>query len=73
MQVWHKGLEAATRLNMPYEQALAHLEIGQHVPDGDPQRQSHLARARDIFAQVDAPFFRARAEQLLATDQIVAV
>jgi hypothetical protein len=34
---------------MPYDQGLAHFEIGRHLADGDGARLSHLDRARDLF------------------------
>ena len=52
---WNKCLRVADRLNMPYEQALAHVEIGQHLPTDDAARRAHLARAGEIFAALHAP------------------
>jgi hypothetical protein len=34
---------------MPYDQGLAHFEIGRHLADGDGARLFHLDRARDLF------------------------
>ncbi|MBI3362620.1 MAG: hypothetical protein HY023_16080, partial [Chloroflexi bacterium] len=49
-RAWRRGLAAAEQLAMPYEQALAHYEIGRHATA--PDRQGHLARAGDIFARL---------------------
>lgn len=57
---WQTGLAEAERLGMPYEQGLAHYEIGRHVV-GD-ERQHHLARARELFKQLGAAFDLARAQ-----------
>jgi class 3 adenylate cyclase/tetratricopeptide (TPR) repeat protein len=51
---WEKSLALAEDLEMPYEQALAHYEIGRHLNDGDPGRKQHLEQAADIFSQLDA-------------------
>src|SRR5262245_30533576 len=50
-QAWQKGLTIATQLAMPYEQALAHYEIGRHLEENDPDRQKHLGRAGEILTQ----------------------
>ena len=50
LRTWHKALRVAGRLHMPYEQALAHLELGRRLPADDPARDTHLARADEIFA-----------------------
>ncbi len=57
---WRRGLQAAERLAMPYEQGLAHFEIGRHTT-GD-ERQRHLARARALFTQIGAAFDLARVQ-----------
>jgi hypothetical protein len=48
------GLRAGERLEMPYEQALAHHEIGRHLAPDDPARPHHLARAEAILADLGA-------------------
>jgi len=60
MKAWRKTLAAAERLAMPYDQGLAHYEIGRHATG--PERQEHLARARALFAQLGAAYDLARAE-----------
>jgi hypothetical protein len=46
---WQESVAAAESLQMPYDQGLAHFEIGRHLADGDGARLSHLDRARDLF------------------------
>jgi tetratricopeptide (TPR) repeat protein len=52
-QCWYKSLAAAEQLMMPYEEGRAHYEIGRHLPAGDPDGQQHLARAEEIFTQLE--------------------
>lgn len=61
---WQRGLAAAERLAMPYEQALAYYEIGRHV--GGAERQERLARAREILTRLGAVYDLARVEAALA-------
>jgi hypothetical protein len=60
---WQKGLEAAQKLLMPYEVALAHAELGIHAPPDSPERQTHLEQARAIFAQLGATRDLARVKE----------
>lgn len=53
-RAWKKALIEAERLAMPYEQGLAHYQIGRHLPPPDPSRLTHLNRAKEIFSQLDA-------------------
>jgi hypothetical protein len=46
---WQESVAAAESLQMPYDQGLAHFEIGRHLADGDGARLSHLEQARDLF------------------------
>jgi hypothetical protein len=66
-QAWAKSLEISRRLAMPYEQGLAHYEIGRHLPSTDQARQTHLTEARTIFQRLDAPYDLAQVEQALST------
>jgi class 3 adenylate cyclase len=59
-QAWRKSLTYAARLAMPYEQGLAHLELGQQAL---PDQVEHLSKAADIFAALNAAHFLARARQ----------
>jgi tetratricopeptide (TPR) repeat protein len=49
---WEKCLALAEQFDMPYDQGLAHFEIGRHLPASDPARKQHLQQAADLFAQV---------------------
>lgn len=50
LQSWRKSLTLAEELEMPYEQALAHYELGRNLLENDQQAaQDHLAQTRRIF------------------------
>jgi hypothetical protein len=51
LQAWGRGLAAAQRLCMPYEQGLIHAEIGRC---GGPDARPHLTQARELFERVQA-------------------
>jgi DNA-binding SARP family transcriptional activator len=51
---WQKGLKLAIALEMPYEEALAHLELGSHLSQGDADRSRHLKLAEDLFKRQSA-------------------
>jgi serine/threonine protein kinase/tetratricopeptide (TPR) repeat protein len=61
-KTWERCLGEADRLGMPYEQARAHLELGRHLPVGDPARRAHLLKAAAIFTEVGAAPDRARCD-----------
>ncbi|MDP8987184.1 MAG: AAA family ATPase [Actinomycetota bacterium] len=63
---WRAGLKAAERLQMPYEAARAHYEIGRHLPEADPARRLHLEQASQLFAGLGAEDDVARARGALA-------
>jgi len=65
-KAWQKSLLAAVRLGMPYEQGLAHYEIGRHA--AGPGRYSHLVRACEILGRLGAAYDRERAEAALKTE-----
>jgi hypothetical protein len=64
-RAWARSLRAATRLAMPYEQGLAHLEIALHLPSQDSARTLHLERARQIFTDIGVVYDLARCESAL--------
>jgi eukaryotic-like serine/threonine-protein kinase len=66
-KAWAKALDVAEKLAMPYEQALVHYEIGRHLSDQDPARTAHLERATELFSQLGAVYFQARARVALQT------
>jgi hypothetical protein len=49
---------------MPFEQGLAHYELGRRLPEGDPARRSHLVDARAIFERLGHLRWLARVNQL---------
>lgn len=51
-----EGLAAAIALDMPYEEALAHRQLARLLPDGDRNRDSELARARELFGKMAAKY-----------------
>jgi class 3 adenylate cyclase/tetratricopeptide (TPR) repeat protein len=58
---WRRALRAAERLQMPYEMARAHYEMGRHPGDSDAARRVHLERASQLFANLGADDDLARA------------
>jgi hypothetical protein len=49
-RAWRRSLAAAERLGMRYDEMLAHQQLGRY---GDPsERDEHLTRARQLFAQL---------------------
>src|SRR6266851_2247069 len=66
LRAWRDGLTAAERLDMRYEQALAHYEVGRHLPTEDPQREDHLRRACELFEGCRASFYLSLTRQTLA-------
>lgn len=63
-RAWRRGLEAAERLAMPYDEARLHLEMGLHLPG--LERQEHLERARDQLAALGATGEASLAEHALS-------
>jgi hypothetical protein len=46
---WRQGLAAAERLQLPYPQALLHLELARRLPSTDPARADHQTQASQIL------------------------
>ena len=65
-KTWQQSVAAAERLAMPYEEGLAHYEIGRHREGA--ARQHHLARACEIFARLGASYDLSRAQAALNND-----
>jgi hypothetical protein len=61
-QAWQKGLVAAERLAMPYEQVLLHYTIGRHSMG--LQRREHLQQAEDIARRLNTAHDLARIAEL---------
>jgi len=54
LRAWHASSYCAAQLAMPYEEGLAHYELGRHLPASDPRRRHHLAHAVALFARLGA-------------------
>jgi predicted ATPase/class 3 adenylate cyclase len=65
-KAWNKSLIYAEKLGMCYEQGLAYLEIGRHLPMGEPDRQEDLRKAVEIFSQQRADYDLKRSQQALS-------
>ena len=66
-EAWNKGLREAERLEMPYEIARAHYEIGRHLVADERARRAHLEQAAEVFGQIGAHDDLARARGALAS------
>lgn len=62
---WQTGLAAAEQRGIPYDQALAHYEIGRHLKHNDPACHKHLQKALDIFDQLGAAYDRAAVQSAI--------
>ena len=69
-KLWTQGLARAQELDMPLEEALANYELGRHLADGDPQRQIHLERAKELFEQMGVGYYNQRMQEALQGIQI---
>jgi eukaryotic-like serine/threonine-protein kinase len=55
VRAWRRSLDAARRLDLPYDEAMAHLQLGRHLgpteaTPGGWGREEHLARSRELLA-----------------------
>ena len=53
-KIWNKGLDAALKLEMPYEIGRLHLLMGENHELGTSERDRHLKPAADIFSEIGA-------------------
>lgn len=51
---WRKGLEAAQKFNMPYEEGLIRVKLGTVLKDNAVERKERFARAIQIFEKMGA-------------------
>jgi tetratricopeptide (TPR) repeat protein len=63
---WRESLTAAESLAMRFDEALAHYELGRHLPEQDSQRVEHLEQAVSLFKSCGTPHHIDLAEQALA-------
>ncbi|MDX1379223.1 MAG: hypothetical protein R3307_10260, partial [Anaerolineales bacterium] len=52
LKSWQKGLEAAQKFNMPYEEALARLKLGTHLKENAETRKEHFERALHLLEEM---------------------
>jgi class 3 adenylate cyclase len=62
---WRKSLNAASQLDMVYEQGLTAYQIGRHLAAADPERQEYLMRAIRIFDEMKAAYDLKQAQSVL--------
>jgi len=48
--VWRESIASAHELGMPYDEALARLELARHGASAPPEAQAHLLRAAELFS-----------------------
>ena len=63
-RAWQKCLAYVGDVNIPYETALAYLQISQYLPRNDPQRSQILQRAIAIFTTLQTPHELIQAQAL---------
>lgn len=63
---WQKSLNAAHTLNMPYEEGLACLKLGETEPE-QTARRAYLTRAVEIFNTMGVPYELTQAQVQLAS------
>lgn len=63
VRLWQKGIAAAQRYAMPFDEALIYYEMGCSLPDGRP----YLEKARTMFQSMNAAPDLARTQHLLDT------
>lgn len=54
IRTWNKGLEAAKKFNMPYQEGLMRVRLGASLKDSVDMRREHLERAIQIFEKMGA-------------------
>ena len=62
-KIWHKGLEMADSLGLPWEAGRIHYEMGRRKPAGSAARVDHLRQASLIFTRLGAEHDQARVER----------
>ena len=65
-RVWERCHAEAVRMNLPYEEGRALLEMGRHLPPGHPERRSLIGRASAIFTELSALVDQKRADEAAA-------
>ncbi|MCB9102211.1 MAG: AAA family ATPase [Anaerolineales bacterium] len=68
-ELWRRSLALAEQYQMPYDQGLAHYEIGRHLPLDDPIRTQHLLQAERLFLDLGATYDFERVREALEESQ----
>jgi hypothetical protein len=64
-RLWEQSLSDAKRLKMPYDEGLAHYEMGRHADANAPERHHHLSEALKIFGRIGARWDEERTREML--------
>lgn len=62
---WRRSAEQAEALGLRFDQGLAHLEWGRHLPPGSNARQIQLARARAVFQAMNNAYLVGQVDDAL--------
>ncbi len=57
IKTWRKTLKLAERFRMRFLEAMLHAELARHLPEHDPLRAKHHARARELFQTTTAAHY----------------
>jgi hypothetical protein len=63
VRAWRRGLEQADKLGMPFVAARIHAELGRRLAPDHPSKQTHLDRARELLARLEAVDHMAQSEK----------
>lgn len=55
-RTWNHALEAAQKLNLPYEEGLAHYQLSRHLAKNEPAYREHLTKTREIFHALEVRY-----------------
>lgn len=53
---WKNAVEAAEKVNLKYDEGLAHYQISRHLTKNDPNYREHLGKARTIFHELEVRY-----------------
>lgn len=67
---WKRAAKLARHYQLPYDEAVAHLEIGRHLPPGSAVRHTHLQTALQIFDELEAQFDSQQTQKLIEQDSL---
>jgi eukaryotic-like serine/threonine-protein kinase len=56
---WKRSITAAQTSQIPYEEAVARLELSQHLTPNDPERESQRQAAHQLFERLKARYYLA--------------